>query len=647
MIELGSAQLRFTPEESSFFLHDTMGLDVEQEQATLLNQRTEGWIAGLQLAALALHDRVDRQVFFDSFSGSNRYVAEYLAAEVLERLPNHLRTFVVQTSVLDQMCGPLCDNLLGVGEVAHEHSDSYSQIVLEELERKNLFVVPLDDNRRWFRYHTLFSDLLRNRLHGGVAPDDVEHLHQRAANWYEQQGQIDDALRHLVAARDWPRAVQVLQHHGLQSICQGHVQGVLGWFAALPDTVIRTHPLACIVHAIGLMHTNRFQQAEAWLGNVERSILVGASDDWSQVVQSGVAGVRGEIQIAQGNIAAGLALVRDALRRLPATNSDATAAHVGALLRAGWNVALISAYLIDGDVGAVDETEAIGAIAAAQALGHEVAVTNGTLSLARLHLLRGHVPEAMATCDSLQQATTEDAALTNDPAYLLGRGALLYEHNNLQAAEATLHRGLATVQDWQAIPAEQFARGYVALALVFQARGNTVAAFATVDRGVEQAQQRGVAGSIIAKAEALRAMLLLANGNLDAALGWAEWSGLGVDDAPFFPHESLHMTLAQVRIAAGQAATVMPLLDRLLADAEAKGRGRSTLAILLLQALAADGQGQRTTALSLLQRALALAHRGGFVRIVLDQGAPLLPLLDALRDQTPTLPDFDRWLKPA
>jgi LuxR family maltose regulon positive regulatory protein len=258
LTEIHAVDLRFTTDEAAQYLTEVMQLPLSATEIAALEARTEGWITGLHLAALAMRSRGDRAGFIRAFTGSNRFVLEYLAEEVLTRQPGHVQTFLLHTSILDRMCGSLCDAVLGleardlrlreasspqVSSLKPQVSQAYSQLLLAELERSNLFIVPLDDEQCWYRYHPLFVEALRHRLGNGATPQEVATLHRRASRWFEQQGLALEAVQHALAAEDWDRAISLIEQHGLPIAGGGSVDLAPGWLAALPEHLLATHPL--------------------------------------------------------------------------------------------------------------------------------------------------------------------------------------------------------------------------------------------------------------------------------------------------------------------------------------------------------------------------------------------------------------------
>ncbi len=300
--ELRAAELRFTPEEAAAFLRDVMELDITAGEVAALEDRTEGWIAGLQLAALTMRDRSDRAGFIAAFSGSNRFVVDYLASEVIDRLPDHLRTFVLQTAILGRMCGPLCDAVLGVGDWVMGDGDeapssnpqpptpnpqAYSQLMLEELERANLFLVPLDDQRRWYRYHQLFAEVLREHLLRSLAAADVARLHRRASAWLERHGLAPEAIQHALLANDFDGAAGLIEHVALPMALDGQHVTVGAWLAELPAAMYGERPRLALAQAYIAGSNGDYAAAEAQLRQAEAGV-----EGWDEVE---AAAVRGEV----------------------------------------------------------------------------------------------------------------------------------------------------------------------------------------------------------------------------------------------------------------------------------------------------------------------------------------------------------------
>ena len=581
---------------------------------------------------------------------------DYLAEEVLDRLPHHLQTFLLQTAILDRLCGPLCDAVRGVTDDHHPRTTgdsnptvdprpspvvgaSDSQRLLEQLERASLFLVPLDDARQWYRYHHLFADVLRARVSSAVTANDVATLHQRASAWYEQQGLLIDAVQHALSAQDWERAARVLQDHGAVLLLTGQIHTVLRWLHALPDAVVQRSPRLCLVYATGLLLTMDLDAAELRLRDAERSVPPETHDDGTRVVRGNVALLRGCIHLFAGDLAQGLRLMQETLDLLPETPMQGSAGPVSARLRSTAAIfAATAAYRLTGDVSAASERRTRATIAAARAM-FGTATLGASIALAALQLLQGRLRAAAATLAGVELLDAGQDGLRNligSPAYYLYLGDLHREWNDLDAAETSLARGMELVAGGMGPDADVLMRGYLALARVQQARGNADAALATLDAFVHEAHERGFVALLSEQAEAMRAQLQLLQRDLPAALRWAETSGLSPTDAIEFPREGAYLSLARVRIAAGDAAAVLPLLQRLLTDAEGKARLHSAIEIMTVQALADAALAERPRARRTLERALVRAEPEGYVRLFVDAGDPMAALLaEIARTESP------------
>jgi LuxR family transcriptional regulator, maltose regulon positive regulatory protein len=566
---------------------------------------------------------------------------------------------LLQTAILDRMCGPLCDAVLGLaedeGRTANDESESpfvvrgssfvgaaYSQIILEQLERANLFLVPLDDVRHWYRYHHLFAEVLQARLHSGATASEVTTLHQRASTWYEQQGLVLQAVQHALAAQDWERAARLIQDHGSLLLLTGQIHTVLRWLHVLPDAVVQRYPRLCIVSATGLMLTAQVDAAELRLRDAERSLQPETPDDFARAVRGNVALVRGCIRLLAGDLVHGMHLMQETVELLPETTTHAAAGIMSARARSVAGIFMATtAYRLTGDVSAASERRTVEAIASTRAT-HGTATLGGSIALAALQILQGRLRAAAATFAEVERLAPGQNALhvlIGSPAYYFYMGDLLREWNDLDAADGYLARGMELVAGGMGGDADVIMRGYLALARLEQARGKHEAALATLDAFVQLARKRQFSPQLIEQAAAMRAQLQLLHGNLSAGLGWAAASGLAPTDEIAFPQEVAHLTLARVCIATGQAAAVLPLLDRMLVDAEAKARMHSAIKILVLHALALHAHGDAAGALTTLKRALSLAAPESYVRVFVDEGPAMAELLGEAQRHS-IVPDY-------
>jgi LuxR family maltose regulon positive regulatory protein len=621
--ELRADDLRFTPDEAAMFLNQVMGLELSAENFAELEGGTEGWVAGLQLAALAMRDHADVAGFIASFTGSNRHVVDYLAEEVLGQQPEELRGFLLETSILDRMCAPLCDAVTG-------HTDG--QTTLERLEHANLFVIPLDDERRWYRYHHLFADVLRQCLYQAPA-DLVPALHQRASGWFEEEGLVPEAIHHTLAAQDWERAVRLIEASGMAVVLSRQVQTVLGWIDGLPEELVRERPVLCTIHAIALVFLNRLDAAEARVQDAERCLRGNPMTDEARAILGRGAVIRAVIARFSGNLERCVAMARQALELLPET--EATARERAAAMT---NAAL--AYQVSGDVTPENERLLEEAVASSRAIGDQIPLLNSINSLARLQTLQGRLRTAAATYEEAARAVSGREGLrnaVNSAAYYVGLGDIHREWNDLDAAERYLRRGLDLVTGALAVGADVVTQVYLSLASLEQARGRSTDARTALEVFANLARQRDFFPLLVARGQAVKARLALMQDDLPSAVHWAEASGLGVEDEPRYPREAEYLVLARVLIAQGQNDEVgshlddaLGLLDRLFKLAEGGGRLGSVIGILALRALALHAQHGPSEALAALDRALVLAQPEGYVRLFVDEGTPMVGLLSEL-----------------
>ncbi len=622
LCEIRTAQLRFADAEARMFLETVMGLHLLPEVIATLQSRTEGWVAGLQLAALSLQGRADVTDFLTAFSGTHRFVLDYLSEEVFSRQPTSVQSFLLHTSVLDRLSGPLCDAMTG---------KPGSQAMLEALERANLFVVPLDDERGWYRYHHLFADMLRRHLRQ-AEPMLMPELHRRASTWYEQHELLAEAVQHALAVPDPELAARLIEPIALPVAFQGQIYTVLGWLRALPETLMHTRPFLCVHYARLLMFTNQFEEAEQLLQQAERRIQELPAEQ-ARTLIGGIAAIRATFAGLSGNIPHAVSLARQASELLPETE---------VIPRLGVTITASRAYEVSGDVTPTTEYEIAAVATSIRPTDSLFAVVSCICRLARLRVLQGRLRQAVITYAQVMQVIPRAEVLQTTHAgfyYYFGLGDLLRERNELDAAEQHLWQGMALVKKTLSLEAYAASLGYTALARLQQARGNTHEAFATLDALERLAQQRHFTSHLLIQAAAVRAQIELAQGHLPAAIDWANSSGLSTEDDDLtYPHEGAYLTLARVRIAQGRdtskdsfLAGALSLLDRLHHDAETRARIGSMLEILVLRALALEAQHDRVGALSTLERALLLAEPEGYVRLFLDEGAPMATLLRLAR----------------
>lgn len=631
VLELRAADLQFTPEETATYLMEETGLSLSVEQSSLLQLRTEGWITGLQLAAHSLQNHDDPMGFITAFSGSHRYVMDYLLEEVLSRQPA-VQDFLLQTCILDRLSTSLCDAV---------RAQAGSQAVLDYLERANLFLIALDDDREWYRYHRLFVQVLRQRLQQ-TAPALVPTLHRRASRWYEQHELFAEAVSHALAASAFEEAARLIERYAGVFIPGDQMQTLCEWLHALPESLVLAHPSLCLVHALALMYTNHLEEASTRLRMVERGLDLGEDnrqDGQGRVLLGRVVACRSMLARLSGNLKRSVILARQALDLLPET--DAT--QLTRILHAGALFSAAHEYLASGDVGPNSERLLIKLIGDARAANYRLLILKGLLLLARLRMLQGQLHLASTTYEEIVRIvsrTEEPQVLADSAVYYFGMGDLLREWNELEAAEQHFARGMDLLSGVLSIDIDKVWLGYSSLARLQQARGRYDLALATLDAFVLLAQQRPIPPLLMAQSAAMRAHMELAQGNLSAARHWENTSGLstndplGRDEYGPYQREREYLTLVRVRITEkrinpmeSNLSEVLGLLERLLAEADANRRGHSMLEMLILHALTLEVQGNRTAALTVLNRVLKLAEPEGYVRLFLDEGQPMIALL--------------------
>jgi LuxR family maltose regulon positive regulatory protein len=627
MSELRAAYLRFTPSEAAEFLVGVMGLSLSAEDIAALEDRTEGWIAGLQLAALSMRGREDVAGFIRAFAGDNRYVVDYLVEEVLQRQPERVRSFLLQTSILERLSGPLCDAVTG-----REGSNA----LLEALERGNLFVVPLDDRRHWFRYHHLFADVLRARLME-EQPDRAPTLHRRASEWYERNGSPTDAIRHALAAEDFERAAGLVELAALEML--GSSQETLyRRLMALPDEVVRVRPVLSVYYAFALLGRGGFEAFDAHLRDAERWLATSAETSERREAPSVDMVVVDEV----------------AFRSLPGTIAVARAYHAGALgdvfcaadharraldllpdddhLWRGAAASLLGiAYWTSGDLEAAYRSFADG-VSHQQMTGQVRFQIAGTYILADIRIAQGRLNEAVRTYEqSLQVATEQGEPVWGTANLYVGLSELHRERGDLEAAKQHLLRSKELGEHVVGLPETRY-RWYVAMARIKEAQGDLDGALDLLDEAERQYVESP--DPDVRPVAALKTRVWVAQGRLTEALGWTRERGLPADDDLSYLREFEHITLARVLLARYKSDReeryiheAMELLERLLIAAEEGGRMGSVIEILVLQALAHEAQGDSPAALVPLERALSLAEPEGYVRIFVDEGLPMARLL--------------------
>jgi LuxR family maltose regulon positive regulatory protein len=601
LTEVRAADLRFTPSEAAEFLTQGMGLTLSAEDITALEARTEGWIAGLQLAAISLQGQPDATGFIRSFTGSHHFVLDYLVEEVLGQQSERVQTFLLRTSILDRFCGPLCD------AVVLDPSAS-GQATLDYLEHANLFLVPLDNERRWYRYHQLFADLLRQRLQQSFAssPGDAESqvnaLHLHASLWYEDQGLELEAFHHAAAAHDVERAARLVEGKGMPLQFRGAVAPVLHWLESLPKTVLDARPALWVMYASALSMTGFLPGVEEKLQAAEAAMQGKEPDDTTRNLVGHIAAIRALLAAVQNQVETSIAQSRRALEYLHPDNLAVRTATT-------WKLGI--AYQLQGDRAAASLAYS-EAIAISQASGNTIITIMATIGLGTIQEADNQLYPAAQTYRRVLQLAGDLPQPAACEAHL-GLARLCYEWNDLDGASQHGQQSVHLARQLENIG--RCVAGEVLLARLKLAQGDAVGAAALLEEADRSVRQQNFVHQM-PEVAAAQVLTLLHQGHLAAAAHLAQ------------AHELL-LSQARVYLAQGDTSAALAVLSRRLRQVEAKGWQDERLKVLVLQAVALQAQGEKDTAVHLLVDALALAAPGGFIRLFVDEGLPMAHLLSA------------------
>jgi LuxR family maltose regulon positive regulatory protein len=654
LVEVRMAHLRFTSEEAAEFLNACMGLDISAEDVAVLDNRVEGWIVGLQMAALAMKapllqegDASSRHEFVLAFAGDDRHVADYLMEEVLQRQPAHLQTFLLQTSILERLCGPLCDAVTGRED---------GQDTLAALEQSNLFIVPLDNRRQWYRYHALFADLLRWRLRQSSPArkgegEGIEALHLRASCWYERESFIAEAVSHALAASDFERTADLIEEHVLAALLRSEVPLVHSWLKALPKDLLRTRPMLCAFYALSTLLAPPYGAEAAKL-----------ADEWLQEAEKGLAAPAGDMdQATRDMLAVYVAVFRAYQARIrgdePQTVVELSSRALELLPEDSLPIRSALVFNLGVAYQALDQDETaeetlVEARQLAEACGNYYIACLATRFQAVIVRKHGRLHEAAALCRETIQAIggsgQEERHFPVLGVVYVTLGEILLEWNDLEEADRALAKGLelnALTSEWHLQML-----GYFALSRVKQAQGDLGKAFAVLERA------RALSPRAAPWVACVQAALQLAQAEDDprrlaAVSRWLQERGVDLESTAFHWRRSAYdeklvlvrLLIAQRRAhqsASGRSAGGPPNLQPVLRFLDAQrqlveegDRVEWNICISVLQALAWQALGNTPSALDALERALALAEPGGYVRTFLDGGTAMAALLRQTKAQ--------------
>ena len=631
LTELRAADLRFTSSEAAEFLDQVMGLHLSAEDVAALEDRTEGWIAGLQLAALSMQGYQDVAGFIQAFAGDNRYIVDYLIEEVLQRQPEAVRSFLLQTSILERLNGSLCDAVTGQEE---------GRMRLETLQRGNFFLIPLDDKRHWYRYHHLFADVLHMHLMT-EQPEQVSVLHRRASEWYEESGSPADAIRHALAGGDFERSADLIERAQPAMGQTRQEAALLGWLRALPDELFWNRPVLSVHYAGTLLQNGQFEGVERRLQDAERWLVedigerpVFVDEEAFRRLPGFVAMYHAAIALARGDVVSTMKHARRVL---------AVAREGDDFLRGAASSLLGLAFWTSGDLETALQMYSDG-MAHLQRIGFISDVIGGSVTLADIRITQGRLREAMSVFErGLQLATTQSGHAVRGAADMhVGMSQIYRERNELDTATQHLLKS-QELGDLNELPKNPY-RWRVATARIREAQGDLDGALDLLDEA--EPLYLSDFSPNVRPVQGLKARVWVAQGRLNRALDWARAQGLSAENNVSYLREFEHITFARILLAQYKSDhtdssihKAIWLLERLRKAAEEGGRMGSVIEILVGQAIAYQLQDDIPAALAALERALRLAEPEGYVRMFVDEGAHMARLLrEAARHGM--LPDY-------
>ncbi|UCH10166.1 MAG: LuxR family transcriptional regulator [Fidelibacterota bacterium] len=613
LTEIRASELSFSPEEATQFIQQGIGIDLSPNAIGKLISRTEGWIAGLQLAALSMRGRENPNAFIDSFTGDERHIADYLIEEVLQRQPEEVQDFLLETSILERLNGPLCDAVIGRDD---------SQQILRGLEKANLFIIPLDSERYWYRYHHLFAELLHQRLHqvhGNLDPE----LHSRASEWYEREGLIAVALDHALSAKDYDRAMDLIEQTAEETFMRSELATLQGWFDALPKDMLRTRPMLSVFQAVALLLSGQpLDQAESKLPDV-------AAVDVQDSVDGAVSLFRAMVMAYQGERDQSAALANQALELLPDVNLFFRSMAAGIL---GLNA------FYSGDVAAATEALEKAAHISEQA-GNLMNAVLAICHLAEVAWIQGQLHHAKALYLRALSLGTDKHGQRRPIAgiALIGLGGLKLERNDLGSAKQQTGEGIELAKKWGNIGA---LNGHLTLARILLAQGHPKEAQSEIDQAKEIAVTFDAMEMDDYLVELHQVRLWVTQGNLKAAAEWlddrehqqalstgSQAGQEGEEPSPLL--RIIEQTMAaRVEIARDQSDQALKRIDPLLQQAEQARWVAYFIETLILKSLALWKQGHRQQAVETLTQALDLARPQGYIRTFIEHGEPMDSLLE-------------------
>jgi LuxR family maltose regulon positive regulatory protein len=613
LTELHATDLRFTTSEAAEFLNQAMGLDLSTEDIAVLERRTEGWIAGLQLAGLSMQGREDTTSFIQSFTGSHRYVLDYLVEEVLERQPESVQTFLLRTAILDGLTGTLCDAVTG---------QDNGRATLEMLDRANVFIVPLDDERRWYRYHHLFRDLLRSRLQQ-TQPGRIAHSQKRASEWFEKNGFANEAIEYALKADDFERAIILIEAVAESVWARGELKKLGDWLNALPNDLILAKPNLCIFHAMCQHTVGQGESAEWSLQAAERAFdpqAENASDPLANAQRrmlGRVAATRALIAFYKGNITEIVKNANQALECLP--DEDLS-------WRSSAAVALADAQMLIGDLNEAHRT-LMEALEISKAAGnpYRIILVYCRLAIALRH--RGQLQRVLEICsEQVQFSDSSSMVCPNATGMLLAIwGETLAEMNDLSRALHKATEGLERAE--RSGNVVSIGWSYLCLVRIMYSRGDFAGAEELVEMMKVASRDHAFPPWVETIMTSWQVRIWLSQEDIVHASWWAKQRRLDVEEGLTHTNEMEFISLARVLISQDKQEEAIGLLQSILGTEQSMGRTDRVIEIMILLALAYRDLDNMQQSLSTLSKVLSLAEPESFIRTFVDEGPPMARLL--------------------
>jgi len=634
LAEIRSKDLRLTLEETAVLLNDVIGLTLTKEDVKSLDEQVEGWVAGLHMAVLSMREGMDISRFMETFTGSNRFILDYLIEEVLEKQTAEINDFLLQTSILERMNASLCNYMM-------DREDS--QMILTQLEGLNLFLIPLDNDRNWYRYHHLFADLLKKRLMK-IHPNQISNLHTRASYWHENEGLFMEAINHALGEEDYERAANLVEQNGFETINLNQERALLGWLKLLPDDLIRKRPWLCVMQAFVNSWFGPRQKVEKYLQLAEQSIMqrppkaTMSTHSKSLVVSErqrligSIASMRANFFLLDGDIQGVMEQVNIALDNLPNTDHWQRTA----------TVALGCAYWALGDRAQSEKIFSDTSVEFLRA-GNPAGYVSNLCYMGVMQMKQGRLKPALDTyTEAMDRATRQDGKkmpIASFPSIKIGD--LMREWNDLTQAQEYIDSGLALASSLN--QPDVLIESYICLARFRNALKNQEGVLEALNKAEKILVENQVDPWYLGWLTECLVCYWLSIGDLAAAVSQVEKSGLTVDGPLSYHHDLHHISLARVLIAQGVRDPSGPyldharkLLDRLQRAAEKAGWVHETIKILILKGFMFWAFGEKDNSIDALTQSLSLAEPGGYVRIFTDEGAPLGELLSYLLMQDET-----------